>query len=148
MDWSDRIDVAEALLGLPGKHPGRYEDVTKLARIGTLVGLGVGFVVGAEGGGLLGFCVAIFAGSLLGGAVALHFRRIGADGAAVKPNRKIEIARCVGCALMSGASILASILKPNVLTVFGVPFFAWLALRFFHRQQALAQSSESSRSSG
>ena len=144
MDWSDRIDLAEALLGLPGKHPGKYEDVTKLARIGTLIGLGVGFLLGAEGGRLLGFCLAIFAGSLLGGAIGLYIRRPGADCAAVRLNRKIEIARSVGCALMAGFCFLASILKANILTIFGIFFFGWLAVRYFHRQQILTGYSESS----
>ncbi len=149
MDWSDRMDLAEALLGLPGKLPSQYEDVTKLARIGGFIGLAGGLFLGALGYGLLAVCLATLAGALLGGCTALYFRRTDfAFYHKVKPTRKIEVARCVGCGIMTVAGIVATILKPNVLTIFGIFFFGWFTLRYFHRQQALAQSTESSRSSG
>ena len=143
MDWSDRMDLAEALLGLPGKLPSQYEDVTKLARIGTLVGLGGGFVAAAEGGGFLAFCIAIFAGSLLGGGVALWLRRLRVSPRWVaKPRRGNEIAGCVVGAALTILCVVVSVWRPNILTIFGIFFFTWGTVRYFHRQQALAQSSE------
>jgi Na+/proline symporter len=149
MDWSSGIDLAEALLGLPSKYPGRYEDVTKLARVGTVVGLGCGFFAAAEGGGFWAFCATIFAGCFCGGMIALWFRRMGVHFARwTKPNRRTEIAGCAAGALLAILCLVASVLKPNILTIFGIFFFSWGTVRYFHRQQALARLSESSESSG
>lgn len=144
MDWSDGIDLAEALLGLPSKHPGRYEDVTKLARIGTLVGLGGGFFAAAEGGGFLGFCLTIFAGCFLGGGVALWLRRTGVPSARLsKTTRRVEIARCVGCGVITAIGILVSVFRPTFIGILATLLFGWGTVRYFHRQQVLSRSSES-----
>jgi len=149
MDWSDRVDLVEALLGLPGKHPGRYEDVTKLARIGTVVGLGLGFFAAAQGGGFLGFCVAIFAGCFLGGGVALWLKRTGVPLRHLsKATRRGQIAGCVTGGVLTAIGILVSIFRPTVIGILATLFFGWGTVRYFHRQQALARSSESPESPG
>jgi hypothetical protein len=142
--WRESIDLAEALLGLPGRRPGQYEDVTKLARIGTLVGLGGGLFAAGEGGGFWCFCATIFAGCLLGGIVALWLKRIGVPPVRLsKTTRNIEIAGCIGCAVITALGVLVSIFRPTVLGILATLLFAWGTVRYFHRQQALARSPES-----
>lgn len=147
MSWRARIVLVEALLGLPGRLPSQYDDVRKLARIGGYIGLGVGLLLAAVfGSGLLAACLVVLAGSLLGGCVALWRRR--SDVClpnTVKPKREIEIIRCLGCGLMALAGIVATILRPNILTIFGILFFAWFALRYYYRQQDLTRLSDFSR---
>lgn len=147
MNRKKTIELAEALLGLPGKRPGQYEDVTKLARIGTLAGLSGGFWAATGGGGFLAFCVVTFAGSLSGGGVALLLRRLGVSFPRLaKAKRENEIAGCVAGALLTILCAVVSVWRPNILTIFGVFFFGWGTVRYFHRQQALAPLAQSSKS--
>lgn len=60
-----------------------------------------------------------------------------------KTTRRIEIARFVGCGLITAIGILVSIFRPTVIGILATLLFGWGAVRYFHRQQALAQPSES-----
>ena len=114
-NWRDRIDLLEALLGLPGRVLGRNEDVTKLARFGTLVGLSGGFFAVAEGCGFVAFCAPIFAGSLLGGQWPFGAGEWGRHLLGLKSLiGGLKSPGCIIGSLMAFLSVVASVLEPNV----------------------------------
>ena len=142
--WNDKIDLFEALLGLPGRSNSQNEDVSKLARVGGFIGLGFGVPLSLALGSILPAClVAAIVGSFIGGGVGLWRRRSGlAAPQAPRLRRNVEIVRCVGLSVAMITCLVLSLLTPNALNILATFFFGWFAVRYFQRQRSVWHSSQ------